>query len=115
MDLIKYDDRSPHSDGSSSSRDANPQRGNNRRQRRRKHRKQPSPQSKRVIIVTGANDNLYMFSILKAVQEFIAEDINGSQFAELRLADKIEASRTLFREQKQGLRSQAVSVRLVEF
>ena len=77
--------------------------------------RQSLPQQERAIIVTGANDNMYMFSILKAVQEFIAEDVKGNRFAELRLANKIEASRTLFEEQRQDLRTQAVTVKLVEF
>ena len=53
--------------------------------------------------VTGADDNLYLHSILKAFREFLAEEKQGNICTELRLTKKIEAARTLFPEEKKRL------------
>jgi len=57
------------------------------------------------IHVTGADGNMYMFSILKAIREFIGEEVKGNIFTELRLSSKIDAARKLFPEDKRSLRT----------
>ena len=60
------------------------------------------------IQVTGADKNLYMLSLMKAMREFLIEETKGNIFTELRLTKKIEAARTLFPESKQDLRSSVI-------
>ena len=57
------------------------------------------------IQVTGAEGNMYMISIMKAMNEFVGEEIVGNCFTEVRLTKKIEAAITLFREDHEKLRS----------
>ena len=62
------------------------------------------------INVTGADNNPYMRCIVKAMREFIVEEIDVTICSELRLSDKIKAARTLFPEERKSLRgSNAIS------
>lgn len=58
----------------------------------------------------GANniniDNPYLYSIVKAMQEFLIEELKGYSFTELRLAKKIESARELFLQEKKELTEQ---------
>lgn len=51
-------------------------------------------------------DNPYLYSLVKAMQEFLLEEMKGYSFSELRLAKKIEAARELFPQEKQKLAEQ---------
>lgn len=51
-------------------------------------------------------DNPYLFSIVKAMQEFLMEEMKGYISSELRLMNKIEAARKLFPEEKRILAEQ---------
>jgi prophage antirepressor-like protein len=62
------------------------------------------------ILITGADDNLYLLSILKAMREFIIEEASGHICTELRLVEKIEAARTLFPEQKKWTEKHNVKI-----
>jgi len=62
------------------------------------------------IQVTGAEGNMYMISILKAMNEFVGEEIVGNCFTEDRLTKKIEAAITLFREDHEKLRSCRIKI-----
>jgi prophage antirepressor-like protein len=57
------------------------------------------------VHITGADDNLYVLSIFKAFREFMCEEISGNIFTEKRLIKKIDAARTLFREDEIRLRN----------
>jgi hypothetical protein len=50
-------------------------------------------------------DNFYLLSVLKAMFEFIGEEMKGNCCSELRLVKKIEAARTLFPEHRKDLRN----------
>ena len=74
-----------------------------------------TPQSARTLTgeyvqITGAEGNLYMFSIFKAFREFVGEEVRGNAFTELRLNKKIEAARTLFHEEAKKLRNNNVKI-----
>ena len=62
------------------------------------------------IKITGADDNLYLFSILKAFREFIGEEIKENSFTELRLTKKISAARALFPEDMKSLKCRKICV-----
>ena len=62
------------------------------------------------IWVTGADGNLYLLSILKAMREFINEEISGSICNELRLINKLEAACTLFPEDRRKINKMNVKV-----
>jgi len=63
-----------------------------------------------LLQVTGADGNLYLLSILKAMRELIIEDTQGNVFNELRFVQKFEAANTLFPEHKRELRNGGVEV-----
>jgi hypothetical protein len=62
------------------------------------------------ICVTGADGNLYLLAILKAMREFIGEEMRGLICTELRLEKKIEAARTIFPEHKEKLKGSLVKI-----
>jgi prophage antirepressor-like protein len=62
------------------------------------------------VCVIGADGNLYLFSILKAMREFILEETKGYTSSELRLTEKIKAARILFQEDRDGLRGNKVRI-----
>ena len=45
-------------------------------------------------------NNPYLYSIVKAMQEFIIEEMKDNTCSELRLMSKIEAARKLFPQEK---------------
>lgn len=45
-------------------------------------------------------NNPYLYSIVKAMQEFLMEEMKGYISSELRLMNKIEAARKLFPQEK---------------
>jgi len=47
--------------------------------------------------------NLYLFSVLKAMREFVEEEVNGNCFSEKRLISKIESARMLFPQDREKL------------
>ena len=51
-------------------------------------------------------DNPYLYSLVKAMQEFLFEEMKGYAFSEVRLTKKIEAARQLFPQEKQKLSEQ---------
>jgi hypothetical protein len=63
------------------------------------------------ICITGADDNLYLHSILKAFREFIIEETRGHCFHELRFVKKYEAACTLFPEHKNDLRENHITIK----
>ena len=62
------------------------------------------------IQITGADGNLYLYFILKAVSEFIKEETSGCICSELRLVKMIEAARTVVKEDRKSLRNINVKV-----
>jgi prophage antirepressor-like protein len=62
------------------------------------------------IRVTGADGNLYLYSILKAMREFLIEETKGNCFHELRFVEKFKAAYTLFPEHKKDLRNGNITI-----
>ena len=62
------------------------------------------------ISVTGADGNLYLYFILKAIREFLYEEAIGNTCTELRLVDKFNCARTLCREERKNLRNINVQI-----
>ena len=53
--------------------------------------------------ITGTRSNKYLFSLRKAVREFLAEDAKGYLNAIYRFNSKVEAARLLFPEDRAKL------------
>lgn len=51
-------------------------------------------------------DNPYLYSLVKAMQEFLLEEMKGYLHSELRLAKKIEAARTLYPGEREEMSKQ---------
>lgn len=51
-------------------------------------------------------DNPYLYAVVKAMQEFLLEEMQGNSFSEVRLNSKIEAARQLFTQEKVDLQRQ---------
>lgn len=64
------------------------------------------------IQVIGADDNLYLLSLIKAFRELLIEEVNGHIFHESRFVKKFEAAHTLFPEHKMNLRNHNVKISL---
>ena len=62
------------------------------------------------IHVTGADGNLYLYFLLKAMCEFLVEETKGNVFTEKRLVKKFEAAWTLCPEEKKKLRNINVKI-----
>ena len=54
--------------------------------------------------ITGTRNNKYLFSLRKAVREFLAEDAKGYLNAIYRFNSKVEAARVLFPEDRAKFR-----------
>ncbi|MCL2289167.1 MAG: hypothetical protein FWC34_00450 [Bacteroidetes bacterium] len=62
------------------------------------------------IKITGADNNFYLLSILKAFRDFIGEEGKGYLNSIPTFVKKIEAAQTLFPEDKMSLRNKNVKV-----
>ena len=57
------------------------------------------------VQIIGADGNIYVFSIMKAIREFLVEESKATIYSEIRLADKLKAARMLFSENRLELRN----------
>ncbi len=51
-------------------------------------------------------NNPYLYAIVKAMQDFLLEEMQGNLHSELRLKSKIEAARQLFVQEREDLQRQ---------
>ena len=51
-------------------------------------------------------DNPYLYAVVKAMQDFLLEEMQGNLHSELRLKSKIEAARQLFVQEREDLQRQ---------
>jgi len=74
---------------------------------------QSTPTERNAVIILsliGIRNCPYLYSLRKAIFEFLKEETCGNIFTELRLVKKIEAARTLFPESKKSLIGKTVSL-----